>query len=101
MRRFTRSELAGLAEIGLFKCAVESDMLPATGGLIDDKAVNVRAEALTIHKEGRMSEGKPVGVLVGVHPHGLGGLILHAAHHVDADSLDEDSTRRASARSRS
>eukprot|EP00965_Chrysotila_dentata_P157051 5188377-Pleurochrysis_carterae.AAC.1 len=47
-----------------------------------------------------MSERKPVGVLVGVQPHGLGELILHAAHHVDAHSLDEDSTRRSSARSR-
>eukprot|EP00965_Chrysotila_dentata_P010860 353093-Pleurochrysis_carterae.AAC.1 len=37
-----------------------------------------------------MSEGRAVGVLVGTQAHGVAGLTVHVAHHVDAATLDED-----------
>eukprot|EP00965_Chrysotila_dentata_P098615 3260185-Pleurochrysis_carterae.AAC.1 len=36
-----------------------------------------------------MPNGKVVGVLVGEHKHGLGGLPLHCAHYVDTETFDD------------
>eukprot|EP00965_Chrysotila_dentata_P102439 3381717-Pleurochrysis_carterae.AAC.1 len=62
----------------------------AGAGLIDNVVVKDRAEAISMHKEGRMTEGKPVGVLVGKHAHGVGGLTVHVAHHVDVGSVTDE-----------
>eukprot|EP00965_Chrysotila_dentata_P196296 6177489-Pleurochrysis_carterae.AAC.1 len=50
-----------------------------------------------------MAQGRPVGVIVGKHEHGLGGFDVHCAHYVDAGSFDTSKddeatkTRRRSA----
>eukprot|EP00965_Chrysotila_dentata_P011562 378379-Pleurochrysis_carterae.AAC.3 len=40
-------------------------------------------------KDGRMSDAIYVGVLVGVHDHGVAGLPLNVAHHVSAAVFEE------------
>eukprot|EP00965_Chrysotila_dentata_P082258 2715014-Pleurochrysis_carterae.AAC.1 len=56
---------------------------------------------LTTFKEGRMPVARVVGVLVGEHTHGLGGMALNCAHYVDTEIFCQQPTRKQSTRQRS
>eukprot|EP00965_Chrysotila_dentata_P115464 3815630-Pleurochrysis_carterae.AAC.1 len=53
---------------------------------------------LTTFKEGRMLVARVVGVLVGEHTHGLGGMALNCAHFVDTEIFCEQPTPKQSTR---
>eukprot|EP00965_Chrysotila_dentata_P065557 2172193-Pleurochrysis_carterae.AAC.1 len=64
LHAFTDEELVGMGETGAFK------ILDAPGGLIDNEQIQDMAMRITSFKEGKMTSGKPVGVLVGEHQYG-------------------------------
>eukprot|EP00965_Chrysotila_dentata_P173402 5724565-Pleurochrysis_carterae.AAC.1 len=64
------------------------------GGLFDNNAVSDKAFGVSVLKEGRMVEGKIVGVLVGPHAPGLAGLAVNVAHYVHLDAFAPDEEAR-------
>eukprot|EP00965_Chrysotila_dentata_P106726 3525549-Pleurochrysis_carterae.AAC.1 len=47
-----------------------------------------------------MPEAQPVGILVGMHQHNLGGLKLHYAHYMDTEAFDAKDCAKAAAQQR-
>eukprot|EP00965_Chrysotila_dentata_P152470 5038949-Pleurochrysis_carterae.AAC.1 len=91
LRFFEQEELNCLNEVWLFlRMGVQE-----VGGLVDNVVVTDQAVGVTTLKEGRMEVAKVVGVLVGTHDHGIAGLPVHVAHHVDAEAGGEGARLRS------
>eukprot|EP00965_Chrysotila_dentata_P000948 30313-Pleurochrysis_carterae.AAC.1 len=83
VRRFSDTELRSLVEVGIVTRFPAGDSF----GLVNNEKVNDKAISLTTQKEGRMTDPRVVGVLVGVHEHGVAGLLVHMAHHVNSKAF--------------
>eukprot|EP00965_Chrysotila_dentata_P211836 6186667-Pleurochrysis_carterae.AAC.2 len=59
------------------------------------------AVSVTTYKGGRMTAARPVGLLVGEHPHGAGTLPVHCGHFVNVSAFDSAVSSSARARRRS
>eukprot|EP00965_Chrysotila_dentata_P248477 6208354-Pleurochrysis_carterae.AAC.3 len=83
---YTESDGQFKGELGLL-VLLDND---TAGGLFDNNAVSDKAVEVSVLEEGRIVEGKVVGVLVGKHAPGFAGFAVNVAHYVHCDACAPD-----------